>query len=39
MSMSTDLLKLPTSAKTAAVRLAKGEVSLNQFIASAVAEK
>jgi hypothetical protein len=40
MSKSTDLLKLPTSAKTAAARLAKAEgVSLNQFIASAVAEK
>ena len=34
------LLKLPSSVKTAAARLAKAEdVSLNQFIASAVAEK
>jgi hypothetical protein len=34
------LLKLPTSVKTAAARLAKAEgVSLNQFIAAAVAEK
>jgi hypothetical protein len=40
MSKSTYLLKLPTSVKTAAARLAKAEgVSLNQFIASAVAEK
>jgi hypothetical protein len=32
-------LKLPTSVKTAAARLAKvGGVSLNQFIAAAVAE-
>jgi hypothetical protein len=36
MSKSTYLLKLPTSVKTAAARLAKGEgVSLNQFIAVA----
>jgi hypothetical protein len=40
MSKSTYLLKLPTAVKTAAARLAKAEgVSLNQFIASAVAEK
>jgi hypothetical protein len=40
MSKSTYLLKLPTSVKTAAARLAKAEgVSLNQFTASAVAEK
>jgi hypothetical protein len=40
MSKSTYLLKLPTSVKTAAARLAKaGGVSLNQFIAAAVAEK
>jgi hypothetical protein len=40
MSKSTDLLKLSTSAKTAAARLAKAEgVSLDLFIASAVAEK
>jgi HicB family len=40
MSKSTYLLKLPTSIKTAAARLAKAEgVSLNQFIAAAVAEK
>jgi hypothetical protein len=40
MSKSTCLLKLPTSVKTAAARLAKAEgVSLNQFIAAAVAEK
>ena len=40
MSKSTYLLKLPTSVKTAAARLAKAEgVSLNQFIAAAVAEK
>ena len=33
MSKSTYLLKLPTSVKTAAARLAKAEgVSLNQFI-------
>src|ERR671919_484781 len=40
MSKSTYLLKLPTSVKTAAARLAKAEgVSLNQFIVAAVAEK
>ena len=40
MSKSTYLLKLPTSVETAAARLAKAEdVSLNQFIASAVTEK
>jgi hypothetical protein len=40
MSKSTYLLKLPTSVKTAAARLAKAEgVSLNQFIAAAVDEK
>src|ERR671911_1654966 len=40
MNKSTYLLKLPTSVKTAAARLAKAEgVSLNQFIAAAVAEK
>ena len=40
MSKSAYLLKLPTSVKTAAARLAKSEsVSLNQFIAAAVAEK
>ena len=40
MSKSTYLLKLPTSVKTAAARLAKAEgVSLNQFIAAAVAER
>src|ERR671918_704766 len=40
MSKSTYLLRPPTSVKTAAARLAKAEgVSLNQFIASAVAEK
>ncbi len=40
MSKSTYLLKLPTSIKTAAARLEKAEgVSLNQFIAAAVAEK
>jgi hypothetical protein len=40
MSKSTYLLKLPPSVKTAAARLAKAEgVSLNQFIAAAVAEK
>jgi hypothetical protein len=34
------LLKLPTSVKTAAARLAKAEgVSLNQFIAAAVDDK
>jgi len=37
MSKSTYLLKLPTSVKTAAARLAKAKgVSLNQFIAAAV---
>ena len=40
MSKSTYPLKLPTSVKTAAARLAKADgVSLNQFIAAAVAEK
>jgi hypothetical protein len=40
MSKGTYLLKLLTSVKTAAARLAKAEgVSLNQFIAAAVAEK
>jgi hypothetical protein len=40
MSKSTYLLKFPTSVRTAAARLAKAEgVSLNQFIADAVAEK
>ena len=40
MSKSTDPLKLPTSVKTAAARLPKADgVSLNQFIAAAVAEK
>lgn len=40
MSKSTYPLKLPTSVKTAAARLAKEDgVSLNQFIAAAVAEK
>ena len=40
MSRSTYPLKLPTSVKTAAARLAKTDgVSLNQFIAVAVAEK
>jgi hypothetical protein len=40
MSKSTYLLKLPTSVKTAAASLANAEgVSLNQFIAVAVAEK
>jgi hypothetical protein len=40
MSKSTYPMKLPTSVKTAAVRLAKADgVSLNQFIAAAVAEK
>jgi len=40
MSKNTYPLKLPTSVKTAAVRLAKADgVSLNQFIAAAVAEK
>ena len=37
---STYPLKLPTSVKIAAARLAKADgVSLNQFIAAAVAEK
>jgi hypothetical protein len=40
MSKSTYPLKLPTSVKTAAARLAKADgVLLNQFIAAAVAEK
>lgn len=40
MSKSTYPLKLPNSIKTAAAELAKLDgVSLNQFIASAVAEK
>lgn len=40
MSKSAYPLKLPTSVKTAAARLAKSDgVSLNQFIAVAVAEK
>jgi hypothetical protein len=40
MSKSTYPLKLPTSVKMAAARLAKVDgVSLNQFIAAAVAEK
>jgi hypothetical protein len=40
MSRSTYPLKLPASVKTAAARLAKADgVSLNQFIAVAVAEK
>ena len=40
MSRSTYPLKLPTSVKAAAARLAKADgVSLNQFIAAAVAEK
>lgn len=40
MSKGTYPLKLPTSVKTAAARLAKADgVSLNQFIAAAVAEK
>jgi hypothetical protein len=40
MSRSTYPLKLPASVKTAAARLAKTDgVSLNQFIAAAVAEK
>ena len=39
MSRSTYPLKLPTSVKTAAAQLAKADgVSLNQFIAAAVAE-
>jgi hypothetical protein len=40
MSKSRYPLKLPTSVKTAAARLAKEDgVLLNQFIAAAVAEK
>ena len=40
MSRATYPLKLPTSIKTAAARLAKEDgVSLNQWIASAVAQK
>ena len=40
MSKATHLLKLPVSIKKAAQRLAKEDgVSLNQWIASAVAEK
>jgi hypothetical protein len=40
MSKATYPLKLPVSIKTAAARLAKEDgVSLNQWIASAVAEK
>ncbi|MDN5870907.1 MAG: hypothetical protein L0H73_09355 [Nitrococcus sp.] len=40
MSKSTYPLKLPTSIKNAAAELAKEDgVSLNQFIAAAVAEK
>jgi hypothetical protein len=40
MSKSAYPLKLPASVKTAAARLAKSDgVSLNQFIAVAVAEK
>ena len=40
MSKTTYPLKLPTSIKTAAVRLAKEDgVSLNQWIATAVAQK
>jgi hypothetical protein len=40
MSKSTYPLKLPTSVKNAAAQLAKDDgVSLNQFIAAAVAEK
>ena len=40
MSKATYPLKLPTSVKTAAAQLAKEDgVSLNQFIAAAVAEK
>jgi hypothetical protein len=40
MSKGTYPLKLPLSVKTAAARLAKSDgVSLNQFIAAAVAEK
>jgi hypothetical protein len=40
MSKSTYPLKLPTSVKNAAAELARSDgVSLNQFIAAAVAEK
>ena len=40
MGESTCPLRLPTSVKTAAATLAKADgVSLNQFIAAAVAEK
>ena len=40
MSKSAYPLKLPTSVKAAAAQLAKADgVSLNQFIAAAVAEK
>ena len=40
MSRSSYPLKLPTSVKNAAAQLAKADgVSLNQFIAAAVAEK
>lgn len=40
MSKSTYPLKLPSSVKAAAARLARADgVSLNQFIAAAVAEK
>jgi hypothetical protein len=40
MSKNTYPLKLPASVKSAAARLAKTDgVSLNQFIAAAVAEK
>lgn len=40
MSKSTYPLKLPNSVKNAAAQLAKADgVSLNQFIAAAVAEK
>ena len=40
MSKSAYPLKLPTSVKNAAAQLAKADgVSLNQFIAAAVAEK
>lgn len=40
MSKSTYPLKLPSSVKAAATRLAKEDgVSLNQFLAAAVAEK
>jgi hypothetical protein len=40
MSKSTYPLKMPSSVKAAAARLAKADgVSLNQFIAAAVAEK